>query len=929
MTRRQITHLRKGELLSWQNHENHVAAIYKLLGYEVTANINLNGQQTDLLCEKLIPGAGRTVLYVECKYTDDEEQNTVSKDVVTQFIANFRVLKDKNGWATGVMVSNKKFSQYAQSAAQPHRDIVLKTLDDLYADLFQIQAYLHSCIQEYEADEGFADYIPLKAVNARPGLSTQPQLLKELFYLWLNEADNNQLCLLGDFGTGKTTFLRHIHHECCKKFLSGDSVRMPLFVQLRDYFDVSDGKELIERFFSLELATRVPQRVFDEFNRAGRFLLLLDGFDEMGVTSDSESRRRSYLKLNQLIRADSKLVITCRPAYFVTHKELLDVFDVYKEQMGFTPVATRGDSQEMASYSELSTQLQNINQNDEYRELLSAVGHVRRHSSIANIELFDHKQIRAYLRAHKSKIHSDSDGQLDDKSLYTRIEQVYDLEDLAKRPILLKLIVSTLPLFKRESNGKYRIKGSSNSFDDITPSVLYYAYTEGELTREYEKGEVRWQIDRNERRAVIGLLAFEMFESDVVVLEPTAFSSTVAKYFPRAGEKLEQLTTDIRTCSFLSLDSKNYLRFAHKSFLEYYVAQHMADLLRRRKVRGALTERILSDEVFYFLGDLIRSFYQILLRPMHELATSADSVTRCNALNLLNYAGHPRPLLQRVEAPVLSYVKLKISSLELDSCYVESLRSLRSEIQNLTLKTTTINKLSLQSGTINIVLVNTTIKVLDCSETQLQVNINNSRIKTLNLTNTVLQNSRVADGSIVLGPSYGSTLREVQFHNVLFTSNDQTHLRKSKIQKVLFDECIFLYVDFDNDFLNAAAFRRCVFVRCYLRDGLALDRLSGSRGVFQYKGLNKTRGTLIEIRGRPFLWTTKKIETAASDYQDSSSIPANGKDRRDPDSQREFPWEAALVHTFPGNKGHDFLDWEISEIRTKLKRMTERRQKSR
>src|SRR4029079_9632614 len=93
---------------TWKIHEDHVGTIYKLLGYKVTYNINVDGQQADLICEKVISGAGPVVLYVDCKYTEDEDHNSISKDEVNQFIANFHSLKSKNGWTAGIMVSNKE-----------------------------------------------------------------------------------------------------------------------------------------------------------------------------------------------------------------------------------------------------------------------------------------------------------------------------------------------------------------------------------------------------------------------------------------------------------------------------------------------------------------------------------------------------------------------------------------------------------------------------------------------------------------------------------------------------------------------------------------------------------------------------------------------------------------------------------------------------
>jgi hypothetical protein len=101
----------------WLQHELDVAAIYRLLGYEVTHNVDVDGWQIDLLCEGWQPGAKQTILVVDCKQTDDAVNKSVSKDDVVLFIANFRAHKEKNGWTAGVLVSNQPFTQKAKAAA--------------------------------------------------------------------------------------------------------------------------------------------------------------------------------------------------------------------------------------------------------------------------------------------------------------------------------------------------------------------------------------------------------------------------------------------------------------------------------------------------------------------------------------------------------------------------------------------------------------------------------------------------------------------------------------------------------------------------------------------------------------------------------------------------------------------------------------------
>jgi hypothetical protein len=77
---------KKVETPDWQSHEDHVAALYRLLGYAVRSNVNTDGQQVDLVCERWIEGIGRTTLYVDCKHTRLKINTSVSKDDVDQFI---------------------------------------------------------------------------------------------------------------------------------------------------------------------------------------------------------------------------------------------------------------------------------------------------------------------------------------------------------------------------------------------------------------------------------------------------------------------------------------------------------------------------------------------------------------------------------------------------------------------------------------------------------------------------------------------------------------------------------------------------------------------------------------------------------------------------------------------------------------------------
>jgi hypothetical protein len=76
---------------------------------------------------------------------------------------------------------------------------------------------------------------------------------------------------------------------------------------------------------SREFEGRVPPKVFFQQLEAGRFLLLLDGFDELAISATAKQRADSFLDLAPLLTSPSPSIMSCRPTYFVSTKEYNDL----------------------------------------------------------------------------------------------------------------------------------------------------------------------------------------------------------------------------------------------------------------------------------------------------------------------------------------------------------------------------------------------------------------------------------------------------------------------------------------------------------------------------------------------------------------------------------------------------------------------------
>lgn len=915
--------MHSGSKSAWKAHENQVAALYELLGYRVTTNINVDGQQSDLLCTKWVSGAGETVLYVDAKYTALRPRSYVSKDMVDQFVASFRSRKDVQGWTAGIMLSNRPFTQYAKAAAAPHHDIFLKTLQELYDDIFLLRPYLHTTIRGYEEGQTFTDFIPLRCAITyaeRQGFDEHVTTEKLDDYVdhWLLLPEYPQLCILGDFGSGKTTFLRHLHYKLAKAYLETPERRMPFFIQLRDYYNTRDLPDLMDRFFSLELGAKVPWHIFQEFLRSGKLLFLLDGFDEMGLATESTSRMDSYRKLAPLLTDNSKVVITCRPAYFPSSHELSRVFSFARSQISIIPLKHSNPTIAPATASIARLLTSKLHKHEKHIHLRRSP--LFEETLYLSLKLFDKQQITAYLEKHERTISDRSRGQLDSSLLLARIDEIYDLEDLAKRPILLKLIVLTLPSFKQNPDKTYSVPvaGQTIQVKQVTAWSLYYVYTEEELSREYRKS-LRWDLERPILRQIIAAIAFKMLQDDVATVQLDQLASVIKEVVNADLAHSETIVTSVHTCSFFVRDADNYFRFTHKSFMEFYAAHfllalfmddyNLASGVSLETARSILAARLYPEEVLYFLGYAFVDAPPELTTSVHRLFDKfsepayQDRSFQSNVINLLNYAGRPPSIVTGVNIDAVIYQKTRCETVTYEACTLGDVRLVRAQIAKLRMSRSAVRRLlCTDCSRIQIALVATSCEQLQIGDVDTNFEIKECTIGGIDISGSRLS-GKITASVLSFSRSCGGTLDGMIFEDVLILSADRDQQFITKRMKgTVFRRCVFLNIDCGGGFPYWATFEECIFINCYRSAYQGLEHLHGSRGVFVSK--NIVRDTVI-----------------GADLVNRSNMPKLVEPRRARSlaSGKETPisWEENLLTIFPIVPVPG-MTWSLAEVRRRL-----------
>lgn len=369
---------------------------------------------------------------------------------------------------------------------------------------------------------------------------------------WLADENRNFLLIIGEYGTGKTTFLRHMAHDLClpgyaphptpaskhhgtEPTVRDSAGRIPLFFPLRDF------EKNLESF----ILTRLNRFGIEDINYPrflerlgdGQLLLLFDGFDEMTQRIDGEEKKRNFNQIRRLIdsRSRSKIILTVRQEYF---RSIFDLEEVIKHK-GKT--------------------------NYEVIHLLP----------------FDDQQVRQFLYARTKQ----------PEYYWKLIQKTFDLIDLAKRPVLLQLIVDYLPKVIEE-------KGDGQS---VNASDLYFRCIADELDR--KSNNLRMIIPNRHRLVLLERLAVWMFINDTLSFDIKLLEDELnfGQYFSITNAwEIERYLNEFLTFTFLIREGENRFRMSHKSFRDYLTATAFAREINSGQVEY-FGKKPLTKEINHFI----------------------------------------------------------------------------------------------------------------------------------------------------------------------------------------------------------------------------------------------------------------------------------------------------------------------------------------
>lgn len=295
-----------------------------------TREARVAGKKVDLRFEFDDLGKRKTLL-VECK----DHATSLGRAEVALIWSDYSGIVAQNSPCDFLLITRAGLTSDAESFI---RDEISQarhqTIWELENNILGLSDYVRGLQHLFEQNGLNQYYIEARARHATYGAEEgqerqlgEPILLYNEIDRWIDaDEEASPIAILGGYGAGKTSLAARVVSFQAKYAMKDPVRRRPLLIRLGSFSRYSSIDGIFGGMFSAEFP--IPGFNFNQFmeaNARGRFVIVLDGFDEMKHAMTWSDFRSQAIELNRLVTPKSKVLLLGRPSAFLSQDEHLHV----------------------------------------------------------------------------------------------------------------------------------------------------------------------------------------------------------------------------------------------------------------------------------------------------------------------------------------------------------------------------------------------------------------------------------------------------------------------------------------------------------------------------------------------------------------------------------------------------------------------------
>jgi hypothetical protein len=297
---------------------NYLSAIYG----DGRTEVIVAGKTVDGIFTYSDLGSRETVLLEAKDYSAPLHRN----DVVKIWVDYQPVLADI-GPAKLLVVSRRGLAPGAQAYVDSQPAMRHLTIWELEDQVLGLRPYVDALTELFDEDGLSRFYVHGRAQQISYSADmvesvAAPADLGADVEAWLSSPDPTPIAILGGYGAGKSSFARWLVTARARIALDDPAARRPILIRLGGLARYNSLEGILGSMFTSQHTVRGYNfRRFMDFNGKGRFVIVLDGFDEMKHAMSFSEFRAQIAEFNQLVVPGAKVVLLGRPSAFTTDAE--------------------------------------------------------------------------------------------------------------------------------------------------------------------------------------------------------------------------------------------------------------------------------------------------------------------------------------------------------------------------------------------------------------------------------------------------------------------------------------------------------------------------------------------------------------------------------------------------------------------------------